>query len=91
MGLNPEPRGEHMTQDWPIRAFHFSSLRDGLSVGHMIHGRPMRSSFGNFVRTIGQKASLVVGVTLPPPGERLLENLVNKVDGKGQRRREPDS
>lgn len=75
-----------MTQDWPIRAFYFSSHRDWLSVGHMIHGRQMRSIFGNFVRTVGQESSLVVGVTLPAPGERLLENLVNKVDSKGQRR-----
>lgn len=50
----------------------------------------MRSSLSNFIRTIRQKASLVVGVTLLPPGKRPLENLANKVDSKSQRRMKTD-
>lgn len=52
---------------------------------------PIRSSLGNFVRTIEQEASLDVRVTLPSLGERLLENSVNKVDSKGQGRNEAES
>lgn len=51
----------------------------------------MRSSLGNSVRTIEQEATLDVRVTLPPPGERLLENSANKVDSKGQGRNETES